>query len=157
MSIIKRRVVRSVCLSLFAALAFAPAALAQRENPASLRSNPYRDIGGSCVYGKQGEVLFAPKGSNCPDQSDHLSQARKAATPQDPFPGLPPAYKAEADGLVSDHVHIADELDELRQAIARNQKESALAIADKLIGELREHLTREEGFIDKLAAEHRTH
>jgi hypothetical protein len=77
--------------------------------------------------------------------------------PQDAFPGLPPSYKAEASGLVTDHVHIADELDELREAIARNQKENALAISDKLIAELREHLTREEGFIDKLAAEHRTH
>lgn len=149
--------IRSICLSLLVLFALVPAALAQRETPSSVRSNPYRDIGGSCVYGKQGEVLFAPKGSNCPDQSDHLSQARKAATPQDPFPSLPPAYKAEASGLVADHVHIAGELDELRQAIARNQKENALAIADKLVGELREHLTREEGFIDKLAAEHRTH
>jgi hypothetical protein len=109
------------------------------------------------VYGKQGEVLFAPKGSNCADRSDHLSQARKEALPQDAFPGLPPSYKAEANGLVTDHVHIAGELGELRQAIAKNQKENALAIADKLVAELREHLTREEGFIDKLAAEHRTH
>lgn len=157
MSATKTRVIWSVCLSLLFALVFVPAVLAQKETNASLRSNPYRDIGGSCVYGKQREVLFAPKGSNCPDQTDHLSQARKAATPRDPFPSLPPAYKAEAGGLVSDHVHIAGELDELRQAIARNQKENALAIADKLIAELREHLTREEGFIDKLAAEHRTH
>lgn len=142
----------------FAALvAFAGPSFAQKETQSTLRSNPYRDIGGSCVYGKQGEVLFAPKGGHCPDRTDHLSAARKATTTADPFPGLPPAYQTEARGLVSDHSHIADELDQLRQAIARSQKEDALAIADKLVGEMREHLAREEDFIGKLAAEHGTH
>jgi len=157
MSFTKTQAIFFALLALLVFLASAPASVAQKETQTSVRSNPYRDVGGSCVYGKQGEVLFAPKGANCTDRSDHLSQERKDALPQDAFPDLPPSYKAEASGLVTDHVHIASELDELRQAIARNQKENALAIADKLVAELREHLTREEGFIARLAAEHRTH
>lgn len=151
------RIVASSMLALAATLAVATPSLGQRETSRSLRSNPYRDIGGSCVYGKQGEVLYAPKGAQCADKTDHLSTARKDAAATGRFQDLPPAFRPEASGLVADHSHIADELLELRQAIARNQKEGALAIADKLAGELNDHLTREERFLEKLAAEHRTH
>jgi hypothetical protein len=126
---------------------------AQKETSRSLRSNPYRDIGGSCVYGKQGEVLYAPKGAQCPERTEHLA----APAPQGRFSGLPPAYQPEAGQLVADHDHIAEELARLRQAIARNQKEGALQMADKLIAELTQHLQREESFLEKLEAEHETH
>lgn len=138
-------------------LVVATPALGQRESQRSLRSNPYRDIGGSCVLGKNGEVLYAPKGSKCQDSVDHLAEARKGAGTGEQFGDLPPAFRPEASGLVSDHAHIANELAEVRRAIARNQKDEALALADKLIGELTDHLAREEKFIGKLAAEHRTH
>lgn len=129
----------------------------QRETAGTLKSNPYRDIGGSCVLGKNGEVLYAPKGSKCQDRVDHLAEARKGAGTSEQFGDLPPGFHPEASGLVSDHAHIANELAEVRRAIARNQKDEALALADKLIGELTDHLVREEKFIGKLAAEHRTH
>lgn len=153
----RTRQIRLAALGLAGLLAMAVPALAQRETPPTLRSNPYRDIGGSCVYGKQGEVLYAPKGADCPDRTNHLGAAQSASTSKTRFQELPPAYRAEANGLVSDHEHIATELGELRQAIARNQREQAMTLADKLVAELREHLTREEGFLDKLAVEHRTH
>jgi hypothetical protein len=130
---------------------------AQKETSRSLRSNPYRDIGGSCVYGKQGEVLYAPKGAQCADRTEHLAAPAPAAAQQGRFNGLPPAYQPEARKLVADHDHIAEELTRLRQAIARNQKEGALQMADKLIAELTQHLQREESFLEKLEAEHETH
>lgn len=150
-----RRIVRAA-LGFAGFLLLASSAVAQRETQAPVRANPYRDIGGSCVYGKQGEVLFAPRGARCADRTDHLDATRSAST-TDRFPGLPPAFRGEANGLVTDHGHIANELDELRRAIARGKQEDALAISDELVGELREHLAREERFIGKLAAEHRAH
>lgn len=128
----------------------------QRETQSQLKSNPYRDIGGSCVLGKGGEVLYAPKGKACADQRDHSSVARPPA-PETRFAGLPGNLRGEGESLVRDHSHIADELSAMRAAIAANKRDKAIELSEKVVAELTDHLAREERFLDALVAEHRTH
>ena len=138
------------------ALLLAAPSHGQRETQRPLKSNPYREIGGSCVFGKGGEVLYAPKGKKCADQRDHLSVARPPA-PEIRFAGLPGKLSSEAESLVRDHSHIADELLVLRAAIAANKRDKAIELSEKVVAELTDHLAREERFMDALVEEHRTH
>lgn len=138
------------------ALLLAAPSNGQRETQTPLKSNPYRDIGGSCVLGKGGEVLYAPKGKACADRRDHLSVARPPA-PETRFAGLPGNLGKEAESLVRDHSHIADELSAMRAAIAANKRSKAIELSEKVVAELTDHLAREERFLDTLVAEHRTH
>ena len=135
--------------------ALATPALAQSIKERSLQNNPYRQAGGSCVYGRNGELLNQPKGVVCASQEE----APGAAAPgtSDRFAGLPPALRSEATALVASHGHVADHLVELRRAVASNEKTRAIAISDEIAKELIDHLAREQALFEKLAAEHRAH
>jgi len=41
----------------------------------SLKPNVKHDVGGSCVYDRNGRVAHAPSGVRCPDRTDHLQPA----------------------------------------------------------------------------------
>jgi hypothetical protein len=118
-----------------------------------LRDNPYRDVGGSCIYGKRGEVLFAPKGAKCTDGTNHSAEAgAKGLTllGED----LPPALRDEARAMIQKHDHIAAEIARLRQAIASGNRETTLEAIDHLIAELTQHLAQEEQFVESVARAH---
>ena len=131
-------------------------ALAQQVREQPLQANPYRDIGGSCVYGRNGELLHSPKGSRCAVQEEVAPPAAAAGT-AGRFGGLPPALRTEANALVDSHTHVADHLVELRRAIVLNDKTKAIATSDEVAKELIEHLAREQALFEKLASEHRAH
>ena len=114
-----------------------------------LIGNPRRDAGGSCVYNKDGKVLFAPAGKHCPDATDHLSVPRMTDSPI--VASYPPAMRGEVSRLLEDHDHIAWEIARLRQAIVNPNREIALEAADKIREELTVHRAREERFIEKMA------
>ena len=102
--------------------------LAQQESMGVLKGNPYRDVGGSCVYGGKGELLHAPKGVSCPTRED--APGGRASRTADEFAGLPPELRSEANALISSHKHIADHLVELRRAIATNDETKGLTLEE---------------------------
>lgn len=128
---------------------FATPSIAQKVQAQPLRWNPYRDIGGSCVYGGAGELLYAPKGSDCKDRRDNPGSKTEALESE--FPSLPPALRTEAESLLADHAHIAEELARLRRSIATEKKKNVLLAADRVIDELTRHHAREEKFIRSIS------
>ena len=115
----------------------------------TLIGNPRRDAGGSCVYNKDGKVVFAPAGKHCPDATDHLSVPSTTDSPI--VASYPPSMQGEVSRLLGDHDHIAWEIARLRQAIVSPNREIALEAADKIHEELTVHRAREERFIEKMA------
>lgn len=124
-------------------------AVAQRVNATPLRWNPYRDMGGSCVYGAKGEVIHSPEGTVCPDKQK--KPVSNTGTGDSPLVSLPPALRTEAEALLTDHDHIAVELERLRRAIATERKKKALAEVDRVIAELTRHHDREDKFLRSIA------
>lgn len=126
--------------------------LAQSRRPTTrepaLTGNPRRDGGGSCVYDKEGEVVFAPDGKYCPDGTDHLSKSGNAHSSV--VASYPPALQGELARLLGDHDHIAQEIARLRQAVEDRNREIALEAVDKLRAEATDHRAREEKFFGKL-------
>lgn len=114
-----------------------------------LPGNPRRDAGGSCVYDKNGKVVFAPDGKDCPDGSGHLSKPSDAESPI--LDGYPPALRNELAALLSDHEHLASEAARLRTAVDSGNRSAALEAAEKIRSELTDHRAREERFFEKLA------
>jgi len=145
----------TIVLVALATIAVASPAFSQQVREPILKANPYRDFGGSCVYGRNGELLHQPKGASCPSQEEAPGAAAPGASDQ--FAGLPPALRSEANALVASHDHVAGHLVELRRAAALNDKGSVLALSDEMAKELIEHLAREQALFEKLAAEHRAH
>ena len=86
-----------------------------------LMGNPRRDAGGSCVYNKDGKVVFAPAGKHCPDATDHLSVQRNTDSPI--VARYNPAMQGEVNKLLGDHDHIAWEIARLRQAVESQNRE----------------------------------
>jgi len=123
--------------------------IAQKVQAQPLKWNPYRDMGGSCVYGGAGELLFAPKGADCKDRRDMPSP--KSEVPESNFVSLPPALRTEAELLLADHIHIAEELARLRRSIATEKKKNVLVATDRVIEELTRHHAREEKFIRSIS------
>ncbi len=114
-----------------------------------LIGNPYRDAGGSCVYDREGKVVFAPSGKHCPDATDHLSTSRKADSPI--VASYPPGMRRKISKLLRDHEHIAQEIARLRQAVASQNREAALEAVDKIREEVTEHRGREERVFAEMA------
>ena len=114
-----------------------------------LKGNPRRDAGGSCVYGRDGKVVFAPEGKDCRDKRDHLSELDTSESRI--VDSFPPAMRPELSKLLSDHKHIASEVIRLRQAIRNQNQNEALEAADKITSELTDHTAREERFLEAMA------
>ena len=119
-----------------------------------LKGNPWRDIGGSCVYDWDGKVVFAPNGATCRDATDHLTAAKPAEAPV--LASYPPALRAELSKLLGDHDHLRQEISQARLAIKARNRELALAAVDKLGEELADHRVREERFLERIAPNRRS-
>ena len=122
-------------------------------NREPLRSgNLGRDAGGSCVYDKQGKVVFTPAGKHCRDASDHLSTAPRSDSPI--IANYPAAVQSELGKLLGDYDHITQEIIRLRQAIVSRDHELALEVVDKIRDEAAEHGAREKRFFEAMAPHH---
>ena len=130
--------------------------LAQVVPEEPLPGNPYRRAGGRCVYGKKGEVVYAPSDVRCESREEPAPEAGSAAAAER-FGRLPLALRTQANALIDSHVHVADDLSELRRAVAQDDKAKALVLSDEVVKELVDHLAREQAFFEKLAAEHGSH
>ena len=117
-----------------------------------LRGNSQRDAGGSCVYDKEGKVVFTPRGKHCPDGTDHLSNARRSDSPI--IASYPVALQGELSKLLGDHDHIVKEIARLRQAIVSRDQTLALEVVDRIHAEVTEHEAREARFFEAMAPHH---
>lgn len=114
-----------------------------------LRGNPKRDAGGSCVYDRDGRIVFAPAGKECRDRANHLVDRGDADS--DLVGSFPPALQDDLSRLLSDHVHLAREISRLRTLIGEEGREDALKTAEKVSLEVTEHTAREERFFEEVA------
>ena len=114
-----------------------------------LRGNPKRDAGGSCVYDRDGKVVFAPAGKECRDRANHLVDRGDADS--DLVGSFPPALQDDLSRLLGDHVHLSQEISRLRYLIREEGREEALKAAEKVSSEITEHTAREERFFEAVA------
>jgi len=126
-------------------------AAAQKVRDPTLRGNPYRNIGGSCVYGGNGELLYAPRGAVCPDRQRRDPEASMAPAPAGSSE-MAPALRAEMSALLEAHSHVAAELEKLRRAIAEGRKDDALEATSHVVRELSEQRAREARLFEALSA-----
>lgn len=134
-----------------AAVAIALPAVAQRVRQPVIKENPYRDMGGSCVVGTRGEVLYAPPGADCGARQETAAEEAKTVPSNRPRSSSL-ALRKEMLELREDHAHMAKELREIRLAIALDRKADALQASDHLVQELTEHLAREDRLFEALSA-----
>ena len=114
-----------------------------------LKGNPRRDIGGSCVYDRDGKVVFAPNGVTCRDGTDHLTAPTQAKSPV--LTRYPPALRKDLSELLGDHAHLKQEIARARRAIETRNPDLALAAMNKLGEEFASHRVREERFLERVA------
>jgi len=114
-----------------------------------LKGNPRRDAGGSCVYDRDGKVVFAPAGKVCRDRANHLLERGNADS--DLVEAFPPRMQDDLSQLLNDHVHMAKEVARLRYMIREEERADALRAAEKVSAELTEHTAREERFFEAVA------
>lgn len=105
--------------------------------------------GGSCVYGRSGELLFARQGANCPAREQPPASAAPASERVRP---LPQAQRAEARALLAEGDGIRAELARVREAVAYEDRESAARMVEGALREIARHLEREARFLQPLAA-----
>jgi hypothetical protein len=101
------------------------------------------------VYGKDGKLVYAPKGKQCREGSEHLGTADSAQSPI--LAGYPPALRDDLAKLLNDHQHLAGEVTRLRRAVDAGNRSVAIEAADKIRSELTAHRAREERFFEKIA------
>jgi len=102
-------------------------------------------MGGSCVYGANNELVYAPEGSECRGRRDvPKSKAQEPEPKTSDLVNRPTDLRGEAESLLDEHTHIAKELAQLRRSIATEEKKYALGAADRVIEELTRHYAREE-------------
>ena len=143
----KIRLLATLGLGLVFALATAREGAGQ-----SVKPNIKRDVGGSCVYDRNGAVVFAPPGVRCTDRTEHLRPAAGQA-PASLIEGLPEPMRGDVSGLLRDHAHIHDELARLRKVLEAGDHKLALEALAKLTSEVVEHRGREERFFQQMARE----
>ena len=139
--------IHTLALGLFFAVAPATEGVGQ-----SLKPNVKHDVGGSCVYDRNGGVVHTPPGVLCLDRTDHLKPTPGAA-PASLIEGLPETMQSDVSKLFRDHAHINDELARLRKVLETGDQKVALQTLDKLTSEVVEHRVREERFFQEMARE----
>jgi|GEM_PF-6278132 len=146
-----RNVATGIAVVAAMVLGLAPPGLAQRVRDPVLKGNPYRNVGGSCVYGRDGKLVFAPSRARCPAQQGTTADSPEARSSKKSHS---PQLRADMRSLLEDHAQVAQKLAELRRAVAKGQKTEALEASEHIARELSEHMVREKRLFEKLSAEH---
>jgi hypothetical protein len=144
--------IRDRWLQAFCALALLGAgsapALAQPVRDKILTENPSRTPGGSCIYGADGKLIFAPRGSVCPQEAQPPASAASSAEGEVCDP--PQALAAELSMLAKDRAHAAEQLARLREAAAYEDREAAQRVSQEALAQLALHLDREQRVLARL-------
>ena len=125
---------------------------AQKVREETIVENPYRDVGGSCLYGAHGELLHAPAGARCPKQEQPPASA--APTDAHAVSTAPPpeALRKEALALIDERAHLDVEMARLRDAAVYEDREEALRVTHAALAKLELHLAHEARFLERVAA-----
>lgn len=133
-----------------------PAIAQQRRGPVTrtpvLVENPYRTSGGSCIYGRNGELVYAPKGVACASRQESAPD-QTATSLSDRLAALSPALRKERTAILGGHSHIAAGLAELRPAVAQDRKDDALVASDHVVREPTDQLMNEQLLFEELSKE----
>jgi len=119
--------------------------------PRPLRDNPYRNVGGSCVFDRAGKLVHAPKGSNCGSASPAPAAPKRPAASETPSSSHDSSGTRGVPRLLADHQHIAEEIGLLRVSIARQDRAASLEAVDRVLDELVAHLEHEEKLFKQLS------
>jgi hypothetical protein len=122
---------------------------------------------GSCMYGGDGKLLFAPKGAVCPERQQPpaslaetpLRAAPPAARPSAQRSDAPPAtgnalpanLRAEAAALFEERERLDVELARVREAVAYEDREAARRVAEAALAKITQHLEREARLLREIA------
>ncbi len=144
---IRDRLLQAFCALALLGAGSAPA-LAQPVREKILTENPSRTPGGSCIYGADGKLIFAPKGAVCPQEAQPPASAASNAEGEvcDPPQGL----AADLAILAKDRARAAEQLTRLREAVAYEDREAALRVTQEVLGQLAAHLDREQRVLARL-------
>lgn len=145
------QIVRRLAFALTAVAALAASSSAQHVREMVLTENPTRDVGGSCIYGGDGKLLYAPRGGTCPEiaqppaSAAPASQPTHAAAPDDDV-------RAEAAELLAERERLDVELARVRDAVGYDDREDAQRAVDQALRKIARHLEREARFLQELGA-----
>ena len=115
-----------------------------------VRDNYYRDIGGSCIYGRDGKVVYAPKGATCrtPDSSSDTAAEDAPAS----LEKVPPELQSQVDQLIGQHERFAEALTQLLKRIEARKYKAAAKLLDGLKTDLADHERREEQLFERITS-----
>lgn len=120
-----------VGVAVWAGIGVAVPAASQPVRERILIENPYRNPGGSCIYGQQGQLVYAPVGTACPAKE---TEGGGGGLPTAAV--LTPEMGKRMRELFATHPHIADEIVAVRQAVEAGDRARALERIDHVLGEV---------------------
>jgi len=144
---------REFVLAALAAAALASPALAQTVRDTVIQENPSRTPGGSCMYGGDGKLIYAPQGAACPETQSPAALAPVSAAPAEQSAAKRlDALRREAAAVLSEREHLDVELARLREALTYEDRETTQRIVDEVLRRFERHLEREARLLQPLAA-----
>jgi hypothetical protein len=163
---LSRRLARSLPFALLAAALCTPA-FAQTVRDKILQENPSRTPGGSCIYGGDGRLIYAPRGALCPESEggaappasmaadDERHAPARAAAPTPPVSAAPALPRERIAALLAERERMDVELARMREALAYEDREAARRVVDDALGKLARHLENEARVLQPLAGDAR--
>ena len=105
------------------------------------KTNYFRQVGGSCIFGKDGTVIYAPAGATCP-------------TVRNPSHGLvervPPSLEVKLDEYAHELFEIDEALGQLGESITGRDYTQAKRLLDRIRAQILSHQRKEEILHDSL-------
>jgi len=145
----------ALALAALAAAALGTPSLAQTVRDKIISENPSRTPGGSCMYGGDGKLIYAPQGAVCPEREQPPASPAPvgAASPaeQSALKRLD-ALRGEAAGVLAEREHLDVEFARLREALTYEDRETTQRIVDEVLRKFERHLEREARLLQPLAA-----
>jgi hypothetical protein len=151
-----------------AALAWTAPAAAQTIRDKMVTDNPSRTPGGSCIYGGDGKLIHAPRGSLCPEYQEGTAPApaaiaedaappKRATAPVSTQPPaartpLPSVAREDVAALLAERERLDVELARMREAIGYEDREAARAAIEASLGRIARHLENEARVLQPMVA-----
>jgi hypothetical protein len=146
---------RKLVLATLAAAALASPALAQTVRDKIIQENPSRTPGGSCMYGGDGKLIYAPRGAVCPETEQppaSLAPVSAGAPAEQSATKQLAALRGEAAALLAEREHFDVEFARLRGALTYEDRETTQRVVNEVLRKFERHLEREARLLQPLAA-----
>ncbi|HEU4427317.1 MAG TPA: hypothetical protein VFT98_01065 [Myxococcota bacterium] len=145
---------RNLALAALAAAVLASPAFAQTVRETIITENPSRTPGGSCMYGGDGKLIYAPQGAVCPETQSPaaLAPVSAAAPAEQSAAKRLDGLRKEAAAVLSEREHLDVEFARLREALTYEDRETTQRIVAEVLRKFERHLEREARLLQPLAA-----